>query len=270
MTEMAAEHDLIFYLNRNTPKVVARGASPGAVPHGYGPQTKRRPATEEEEKVIARGDWLRVNKGGKKPGEPGYKPGSNYRPQLRDKSGADEADEVTVTEAAAVPSVQTSGSIYALVSQNVPEWRKIIKLNPDGSSEVVQDYKLVKQLTDQVSKAMADSADSDDPPEQQQLLMSAWQALAMYLSSCDDEDKQKAMIALKVVSALMSDNDSIGPMPDGTFGRTTQVAAVVYTCPKCTGRGFSTEQGLISHLANLHAQREKTPYQKNDSNQDAD
>lgn len=269
MTEVAIQHDLIFYLNRNTPKVVPRGASPGAVPQGYGPQTKRRPATEDEEKVIARGDWLRVNKGDKRPGEPGYRPGSNIRPHLRDKSETAGADELTVTEAAAVPLVQNSGSIYALVSQSAPEWHKIIKVNPDGSSEVVQDYKLVKQLTDQVNKAMADQADSDDPPEQQQLLMSAWQSLAMYLAACDDEDKQKALVALKVVSALMSDDDSIGPMPDGTFGRTTQVAATVYDCPKCS-RDFSTEQGLINHLAAVHAQREKTPYKKNAPNQDDD
>lgn len=68
-----AEHDLIFYEARSTPKVVRKGESPENVPESYGKQTKRRAATEDEEKVIARGDWLRVDESGKKGGEDGYK-----------------------------------------------------------------------------------------------------------------------------------------------------------------------------------------------------
>lgn len=65
-------HDLIFFEKRSTPKVIGKG-KPFTAPEGYGKQTKRRPATEEEEKVIARGDWLRVDESGTKGGQPGYK-----------------------------------------------------------------------------------------------------------------------------------------------------------------------------------------------------
>lgn len=65
-------HDLIFFEKRSTPKVVDKGADFEA-PESYGKQTSRRAATEEEEKVIARGDWLRVDQSGKKGGEDGYK-----------------------------------------------------------------------------------------------------------------------------------------------------------------------------------------------------
>lgn len=70
--ETAAKHDLIFFEKRSTPKVVSAGASFTA-PESYGRQTRRRAATAEEEKVIARGDWLRVDQSGKKGGQPGYK-----------------------------------------------------------------------------------------------------------------------------------------------------------------------------------------------------
>jgi hypothetical protein len=33
---------------------------------------KRRPATEDEEKMIARGEWVRVTPSGKKPNDRGY------------------------------------------------------------------------------------------------------------------------------------------------------------------------------------------------------
>lgn len=163
-----------------------------------------------------------------------------------------------MTEAAAVPSVQTTGSIYAMVGSSAPEWVKIVKINPDGTSEVVQDYTVKKAVAAAVQQALAEHADSDDPPEQQQLLMSAWQALAIYLSTCDDEDKPGALAALKMVSNLMADGDGTGPLPTGTFGATTQSAAESYSCPKCV-RSFGTEQGLINHLATVHAQRERQP-----------
>lgn len=65
-------HDLIFFEKRSTPKVVSKG-QPFTAPESYGKQTKRRPATEEEEKIIARGDWVRVDQSGHKGGEDGYK-----------------------------------------------------------------------------------------------------------------------------------------------------------------------------------------------------
>ena len=67
-----AKHDLIFFERRSTPKVVKTG-TPFTAPESYGKQTRRRPATEAEEKVIARGEWVRVDQSGKKGGEPGYK-----------------------------------------------------------------------------------------------------------------------------------------------------------------------------------------------------
>lgn len=100
-----------------------------------------------------------------------------------------------------------------------------------------------------------DVADSDDTPEEQQLLMTAWQALAAYVSTCDDDDRPDAIQALLVVSSLMSDDDDEAPAA-GAFNASTQTAAAsTYSCPKCE-RNFSTEAGLISHLAKLHAERE--------------
>lgn len=68
-----AKHDLIFYANRSTPKVVSAGAKAPEPKKGYGKQTKRRAATASEEKTISSGQWLRVDQKGKKGGQPGYK-----------------------------------------------------------------------------------------------------------------------------------------------------------------------------------------------------
>jgi len=65
-------HDLIFFEKRSTPKVIGRG-KPFIAPKTYGKQTRRRPATPDEEKIIARGDWLRVDQSGNKGGAEGYK-----------------------------------------------------------------------------------------------------------------------------------------------------------------------------------------------------
>lgn len=172
---------------------------------------------------------------------------------------------------AGIPSVSTSGSVFAAIGPSTPEWRRIVKVTGDPMSgyqtEIVQDYTLVKA----VEQAL-EQADSDDPPAQQQLLMSAWQALAMYLSSCDDEDKAGALNALKVVSNLMNDNDADGPTPAGTFGTTMQTAAAAsdFTCPM-EHRTFGTEAGLINHLKTMHAAREKQAgYGKNPAAQDQD
>lgn len=164
-----------------------------------------------------------------------------------------------------IPGSNSRGSIFALIGPSTPEWRKIIKIDGDPirgfTSEVVSDYKLVKQVGVAVQAAMSEMADSDDTPEEQQLLMSAWQALAMYLSTCDDEDKPGALQALKTVSNLMADGPDDGPLPTGTFGVTTQTAATVFECAKCS-RGFATEAGLIAHLKTVHDQRAKKPYGK--------
>jgi hypothetical protein len=82
-----SKHDLIFYSKRSTPKVVAQGASPGKVPEGYGKVTKRRAATEKEERVIARGKWVRVDEKARTPSDSDYKV-TKYRPKLGAKRKA--------------------------------------------------------------------------------------------------------------------------------------------------------------------------------------
>lgn len=74
--------DLIFYKNRNTPRVVPSG-SKGKHKPSEGPVVSRRPATASEQKTISRGDWLRVDKKGRTPGaKGGYGTGSKVRPQF--------------------------------------------------------------------------------------------------------------------------------------------------------------------------------------------
>lgn len=156
-----------------------------------------------------------------------------------------------MTEQAAVQQTSSAGSIFALVSSTPPVWKKIIKIDGNGS-EVVSDYKISPASMDALALAIGqDKADSDDTPEQQQLLMSAWQALATYLGGCDDEDKAGAMQALKLVSALMAGPEVNGPDPQGTFGVTIQAAAAVFECPT-DKRTFTTEAGLLAHLKSMH------------------
>lgn len=83
------KHDLVFYSNRSTPKVVSKGEKP-TPKQGWGKQTKRRAATAEEEKTIASGKWLRVDQQGDKPSSASYK-ASSYRPQLGAKRKATNA-----------------------------------------------------------------------------------------------------------------------------------------------------------------------------------
>lgn len=66
-------HDLIFYEKRSTPKIVKRGEHVSDVPESYGKQTSRRAATENEEELIFKGEWVRVDSKGRRPGDPGYK-----------------------------------------------------------------------------------------------------------------------------------------------------------------------------------------------------
>lgn len=114
-----------------------------------------------------------------------------------------------------------------------------------------------------------DIADSDDSPEAQQYLMQAWQAMALYLANTDDEDQAAAMQVLKQISNLMSDDsDPNQPLPTGAFG-TTQMASIdtagnTFDCPQCS-RDFSTEAGLINHLKQVHAAREKETKMRTES-----
>lgn len=74
------KHDLVFYENRSTPLVVTRGGKAPTNPE-YGKQVRRRAATDAEERIIARGDWVRVDQAGRKPSDAGYRT-SKMRPML--------------------------------------------------------------------------------------------------------------------------------------------------------------------------------------------
>jgi hypothetical protein len=102
---VAGGHDLIFLEGRRTPKVVSRGAR-YTPKRSEGRIVKRRKANADEERAIARGDWVRVNRDGKKPGQPGYmERRSRVRPQhnggeVTTMAEADVLDEVVVDDAA--------------------------------------------------------------------------------------------------------------------------------------------------------------------------
>ena len=77
------KHKLVWFTKRSTPMVLpADQPVPGKDerPEGYGDVEGYRKCTEDEEKQIARGDWVRISKDGSKPGDPNYKR-SQYRPQ---------------------------------------------------------------------------------------------------------------------------------------------------------------------------------------------
>ena len=82
-----AKHRLVWYANRNTPRVVTVGKTAKKKP-SEGKVVKSRAATAAEEKQIAKGTWVRVDRNGKKPGQKGYGTGSKVRPQFnKPKSG---------------------------------------------------------------------------------------------------------------------------------------------------------------------------------------
>ena len=83
--DVLAGHSLIWYENRRTPEVVKKGerGEKGGAGTAAGKVVKRRDATEEEERMIARGDWVRVTPSGKKPSDPGYK--ADKRSKVRPK-----------------------------------------------------------------------------------------------------------------------------------------------------------------------------------------
>lgn len=90
-----AKHDLLFLENRRTPKIVPKGDKYEPT-EAEGKITKRRAATEEEEETISKGDWVRVNEDGKKPGDDGYK---EDRPsKVRPQNNAVESREVSNDE----------------------------------------------------------------------------------------------------------------------------------------------------------------------------
>ncbi len=72
---------LVFLQNRNTPKVLKASDPPYTPKPSEGKVTNTRPATEDEAKTIRKGDWLRVDKKGRKPSDSNYGTGSKVRPQ---------------------------------------------------------------------------------------------------------------------------------------------------------------------------------------------
>lgn len=79
-----AKHRLIFLSGRNTPKVVTAGTGKRYKPKpSEGKVVRSRPATAAEERTIAKGRWVRVDRNGKRPGQKGYGTGSKIRPQFK-------------------------------------------------------------------------------------------------------------------------------------------------------------------------------------------
>lgn len=76
---MAAKHKLIWLANRNTPKVVPVGKSYTPKP-SEGKIVRTRQATAEEERQIAAGKWIRVDRHDRRPGSKSYGTGSKIRP----------------------------------------------------------------------------------------------------------------------------------------------------------------------------------------------
>ena len=78
-------HDLVWLSNRNTPKVVSRGAKYKPKP-SEGRIVRRRAANASEERTISKNKWVRVDRKDRRPGsKKGYGTGSKVRPQFKYK-----------------------------------------------------------------------------------------------------------------------------------------------------------------------------------------
>lgn len=77
-----AKHRLTWYSNRNTPVVTKVGNRVKPKP-SWGKRVKSRPANASEERTIAKGKWVRVDRNGKRAGQKGYGTGSKIRPQFK-------------------------------------------------------------------------------------------------------------------------------------------------------------------------------------------
>ena len=81
------KHRLVWYEGRNTPKVTTPGKTPKPSANSNKKVVKSRMATAEEEKKIAKGQWLRVDKNGNTPSSKTYGTGSSVRPQFNKHYG---------------------------------------------------------------------------------------------------------------------------------------------------------------------------------------
>lgn len=155
--------------------------------------------------------------------------------------------EVVVAEdVAAIPSVHT-GTKY--VGEIAPERRRVEGSENAAPSQEERKHSDVEAGVKQVGKPKDEMADSDDTDSQKNFLMQAWQAMVMYVSTCEDEDQQAAVQALKMITNLMSGTDEPNqPSTTGAFNVTSM--AGLYD-PACD-RAFSTEAGLVNHIKAVH------------------
>jgi hypothetical protein len=70
---MAGRYRLTFYANRSTPQVTPAGQTPKPAKANYGRKVSSRMSTDDEERKMKGGKWLRVDSKGKRPGDASYR-----------------------------------------------------------------------------------------------------------------------------------------------------------------------------------------------------
>jgi len=155
---------------------------------------------------------------------------------------------------------RAEGQVVAGESQSSIAARAAAARGERADSMFVKDVTIPHDEDKQVSDKLAGVKQTDRPqdiaaedsPKGQQYLMQAWQAIALYMANCDDENQSAALQVLKAISNLMSNNDEPNqPQPIGAFG-TTSYAALDMACQ----RTFPTEQGFINHVKQVHGKKE--------------
>jgi hypothetical protein len=174
-----------------------------------------------------------------------------------------------MNDAASVPSVDPPlmrpvSSLFAAVPKWWNERRKIVRITGDGltgfKSEVVKDFdQLYGDEKSVLERALQELADADDTPQEQEYLMQAWTAMAMYLANSDDEDKAAAIAVLQAIGAMINDPDNemtgANPTQPGAFNfsrRSGKVDGSSLGCPQCD-RAFATTDGMSNHIKTVHS-----------------